>query len=438
MLTTIVQTLDANAINVLPETIRNLSPQQVQVVLGLGIVVGLANCLFGYRIFKILLAVQGFLGGAAAGWTWGSGAFGTTGGVLCAAAGAAAGALVMVLLYFIVIFLYGATMGAAIGAGVAQALGMQIQPIFLLIPAAAGGILALLLQRILIVLFTSFAGAWGAVYGAFRILGWAFGLSDVPKEPERMREFIEQNWPMVACWLGLSLVGLVVQFGWTSRRRYVQVTNVQPTTSSAAHPEAHAPAPAAVARPMPVFRVVLGLVYLAALGGGISYEYNARQLLDQASRAGTPAEAAEKDSQLVERYPFSIAVVEARRSLVAGAYRPQRTLMTPLEQRFGERFSPFHMYWLPFFAAPLAAVILLLVFLARLGRPGVAVVSLLLAAAAAGLFVVQVQYYGFFESSAVAAAGKQVMYDPTLVYIVACMLLTLAALLSLTPRRRAA
>ena len=125
---------------------------------------GLLSCLFGYRLFKVVLAIFGFILGALLA----SSVFGTsdtTAMVIAAIVGGLAGAFLLLAAYFVGV----ALIGAGIGALVANLLWTRIQgdphPIVVILLSIVGALLATWLQRYVIILTTAFGGAWTFLVG---------------------------------------------------------------------------------------------------------------------------------------------------------------------------------------------------------------------------------------------------------------------------------
>ena len=91
-----------------------------QVYVAAGVIVGLIQCFLGYRIFRIVLGLTGFLMAAGFAGTMG---FSLTGNEIMALIfgilGGLIGAGLMVAIYFVGLFLIGAFLGGVLGAAVA-------------------------------------------------------------------------------------------------------------------------------------------------------------------------------------------------------------------------------------------------------------------------------------------------------------------------------
>jgi len=178
---------------------------------------GTVACFFGYRLFRIVLAIFGFILGALAA----SSLFGSsdTGLMLIAAiVGGLLGAAVLMAAYFVGVAVVGAGLGAAI-ANIGFSAADRDPGVFVVVLLAiAGAVGAVYLQRYFIIVGTAFGGAWTMLVGAMALIGDPGALSaaavgDVwvvyPLTPAPGRE-----WVPIA-WLVLSLVGVGVQMGFT-------------------------------------------------------------------------------------------------------------------------------------------------------------------------------------------------------------------------------
>jgi hypothetical protein len=192
-------------------------PAAILLVLG-----GALSCFAGYRLFKIVLGIYGFIFGALLASS-AMGVSNTTGMLLAALAGGIVGALLLMFAYFIGIALVGAGLGALVahvGWGYAGAGDPPALVVILL--SILGSIGAMLLQRYVIIVATAFGGAWTVIVGALAISGdrgaaRAASAGDVwilyPMTPAP-----GQGWVPIA-WVVLGLIGTGVQLGVTGRTR---------------------------------------------------------------------------------------------------------------------------------------------------------------------------------------------------------------------------
>jgi hypothetical protein len=183
---------------------------------------GLLACFAGYRLFRIVLAIYGFILGAMIA----SSIMGTTntiGMVVAALAGGIAGALILVFAYFVGIALVGAGLGALVVHAVWGFTSSADPPALLVIAASiAGAIGAMLLQRYVIVVGTAFGGAWTAVVGALAILEGGNVVHAATREdvwilyPFSAAQ--QARWTLLA-WVALGLIGAAVQLAVTGKKK---------------------------------------------------------------------------------------------------------------------------------------------------------------------------------------------------------------------------
>ena len=180
------------------------------VVLLLG---GIVSCFFGYRLFRIVLAIFGFILGALAA----SSLFGVSDTWMllgAAVIGGLIGALILIAAYFVGVALVGAALGAAV-ANLLFVSGERDPSVFVVVLCSiAGAVAATYLQRYFIIVGTAFGGAWTMIVGAMAIVGdrtalKAAAAGDVwvayPLDPAPGQRWV----PIV--WIVLSLIGAGVQ-----------------------------------------------------------------------------------------------------------------------------------------------------------------------------------------------------------------------------------
>ena len=180
---------------------------------------GLVSCYAGYRFFRVVLVLYGFILGALVATSL-IGAGNTTQLVIAAIAGGAAGGFILYLAYFVGVAVAGAAVGAFLAHAIWAQLGRDPQPLVVILVAIAGAAAAMVLQRYVIVIATAFAGAWTVIIGALALTGDDRGLKaassgDVwilyPFNPQP-----GDRWPVIVWWL-LGASGMLVQLGVTGR-----------------------------------------------------------------------------------------------------------------------------------------------------------------------------------------------------------------------------
>jgi hypothetical protein len=178
---------------------------------------GIISCFFGYRLFRTVLAIFGFILGALAA----SSVFGisnTTLMLVAAVVGGLIGAFILIAAYFVGVALVGAGLGAVIANLVFSGGGRDPSVFVVILFSIAGAVGATYLQRYFIIVGTAFGGAWTMIVGAMALVGdraalkaatsgdvWvAYPLNPAPG----------QRWVLIV-WLILSLIGACVQVGIT-------------------------------------------------------------------------------------------------------------------------------------------------------------------------------------------------------------------------------
>jgi hypothetical protein len=182
------------------------APAAIVLVLG-----GLLACFAGYRVFRIVLGIYGFILGAlvassamGADQTWHMVAAAIVGGLL--------GALILILAYFVGVALIGGALGALVANLAWAAFGREPGLIVVIIFAVLGALGALALQRYVIIVATAYGGAQTAVVGVAALL--AHRTADAASHSVYRVYPID---PMpgtkmdLLAWLVLGTVGLIVQ-----------------------------------------------------------------------------------------------------------------------------------------------------------------------------------------------------------------------------------
>jgi hypothetical protein len=176
---------------------------------------GLLACFAGYRLFKLVLGIYGFILGALMAST-AVGSAETWWMIAAAIGGGLLGALILVAAYFIGVALIGAGLAALAVNLIWSQLGSDPHPIVVIVCAVIGALGALALQRYVIIVATAFGGAWTALVGGLAMrTSTSKSIEEVwlayPTSLESSRALI------IAAWLALGIVGVIVQFKWTAK-----------------------------------------------------------------------------------------------------------------------------------------------------------------------------------------------------------------------------
>jgi Domain of unknown function (DUF4203) len=201
---------------VLPATFE--LPAAIVLLLG-----GAVACFAGYRLFRVVLAIYGFIFGAMLASSV-MGISNHLGMLIAALIGGILGAVLFTFAYYVSIGLIGAGMGAGLLQAVWHyAKSSEPPSVAMIIAAVAGAVVAMALQRYVIILSTACSGAWTMLIGGLALTGnrgaeraaaggnvWIL----YPFSPA-----YGQRWVSFA-WILLSVVGIAVQAGMTGKKKY--------------------------------------------------------------------------------------------------------------------------------------------------------------------------------------------------------------------------
>jgi hypothetical protein len=192
-------------------------PAAVLLVLG-----GALACFAGYRLFRVVLGIYGFILGAMIASSI-VGVTNTLGMVAAALLGGLAGALVLMFAYFVGIAIVGAGLGALLAHVVWQPLA-EGDPHWTAVVAAStvGAIGAMLLQRYVIVVATGFAGSWTMIVAGMSITG---AIAERARPARASEVWIlypfspaaDQPWLLVV-WVALGIAGVAAQLRYRRKK----------------------------------------------------------------------------------------------------------------------------------------------------------------------------------------------------------------------------
>ena len=131
---------------------------------------GVISCFFGYRLFRTVLAIFGFIvGGMLASSIFG--ASNTTMMLVAWIAGGLIGAFILIFAYFLGVALAGASIGAAVANLLFSIGNRDPRVLVVVLCSVVGAIASMYLQRYFIIVFTAFGGAWTMIVGAMALVG---------------------------------------------------------------------------------------------------------------------------------------------------------------------------------------------------------------------------------------------------------------------------
>lgn len=194
------------------------------IILGL---LGIVECFFGYRLFRIVLAIIGFFVGAGLAISLVN-SDQTAVMVVVALIGGLIGAVIFYFLYFIGIFLAGLSLGATVGAIVAANLNLAANQtstnLLIIIGAIIGGLLGIVFSKYIIMLSTAFTGAAQIVYAVLLLLP---GLHAMPQISQTEIRF-DQPGTVVATLVIIVLALIGFAFQYNMNRPAVVMTRADP------------------------------------------------------------------------------------------------------------------------------------------------------------------------------------------------------------------
>lgn len=171
---------------------------------------GFINCFFGYRLFKALLPIWGAFIGFILGYTiiedlvsnhiLATGAGGVAGGIM--------GSLLFTSIYFFGVFAIGALFAITLTKTALVPVQAELKFLISLGAGLVGGLLALLAQKIVIIMSTAFTGATALLSAVFAFRGYE-PVTDYFSDPSVLDDLYL---PGLIGTIALALVGILVQF----------------------------------------------------------------------------------------------------------------------------------------------------------------------------------------------------------------------------------
>ena len=199
-----------------PIDVSDLTTQQLNVLIVTAVAIGTLYCFLGYRTLRFVLGLTGFLmaGGVAAtlvNWI----SQGNQLAVLIALfIGGMCGAFALYFLYRTGVFLLGLMGTALIAHNVLSAQPDTWIPVAVIGVAVLGGLVALLLERPVILLATAALGAWMVVSGVAYFIVGSGELEGLTK----VLESEEQRMIILASWAILAVAGVLSQVATTKKK----------------------------------------------------------------------------------------------------------------------------------------------------------------------------------------------------------------------------
>lgn len=190
-------------------------PAAIVLILG-----GALSCFAGYRVFRVVLGIYGFILGALLA----SSAMGTdhTFWMIGAAIlGGVIGALILIAAYFVGVALIGAGIGALVAHFAWALAGREPGLMAVIVLAILGALGALAVQRYVVIVATAFGGAQTVIVGVAALMGNRAAAETVSRSVYRVYPIDplpQTRWDAVA-WLVLGTIGVIVQLAVTAKGR---------------------------------------------------------------------------------------------------------------------------------------------------------------------------------------------------------------------------
>ena len=181
---------------------------------------GLLACFLGYRLLRTLLALYGFIGGVVIATmfveqleTWLA--------IVATIVGGIAGSVLAVMAYLAGVAVLGAGLGAAVLNVAWSYRGGEPNVWFVLVACLLGALLALAARRYVLILATSFGGAWTAIVGGLALAGNSAAVAAATGSVDRLPPVADARTHLgfVLGWCGLGGLAFLIQIRDMGRRR---------------------------------------------------------------------------------------------------------------------------------------------------------------------------------------------------------------------------
>ena len=183
------------------------------------IATGMITCFYGYRLFKIVLAITGFVTGGALAWTVLTAAgYGQTVMIAGTFLVGFVGGIAMFSLFFAGVFFFGCSMGLLMAVVLLSAIGSELNVAVISIFALFNGLATLWFRKVLVVASTALTGAWSVLSGIAYFVG-DLDLVGALAKPELLRTQGDLYYAVLALWLLLGISGIAIQMRSQRKRK---------------------------------------------------------------------------------------------------------------------------------------------------------------------------------------------------------------------------
>jgi hypothetical protein len=184
------------------------TPAAVVFVIG-----GVLACFAGYRLFRFVLGLNGFILGALL-TTSAMGTSSTWALAVAAIVGGLVGAVLMIAAYFVGVAIVGAGVGALAVHLVWTPFHVDPPWYAVVIAAILGALGALAVTRYMIIVGTAFGGAWMMIVGGLALMGNKAAMQATHEGSVWLVYPLDPapgQWKVWALWFALAIVGAVTQ-----------------------------------------------------------------------------------------------------------------------------------------------------------------------------------------------------------------------------------
>ena len=181
---------------------------------------GLLACFVGYRLLRTLLALYGFIGGVVIASMF-VGQLETWLAIVATIAAGLAGSVIAVVAYLAGVALLGAGLGAVVVNVAWSTRGGEPNPWLVLAVCIVCALLALAVRRYVLIIATSFGGAWTAIVGGMALAGNSAAVAAATGNLEQLPPMADAdaNLGFVLGWCGLGGLAVFFQLRDMFRRR---------------------------------------------------------------------------------------------------------------------------------------------------------------------------------------------------------------------------
>ncbi|MBP7461388.1 MAG: DUF4203 domain-containing protein [Candidatus Delongbacteria bacterium] len=184
------------------------NPFVIKITVYLVLAFGILMMIAGYRFFKLIIGISGFLGGFGMGVllaiklghseTLYLLMFGILLGILVS--------VVAVVIYFVGVFIMGAMLGFALAFNLTAWISLPHANGLAMVAAIAFGILAIVFQRSMIIVASSAVGAWWSAVSLGNLMGWVTSSRYAVLMFPRSLSLIFSS-PLI---VGVAVIGLII------------------------------------------------------------------------------------------------------------------------------------------------------------------------------------------------------------------------------------